>query len=336
MSKKLSKNHKPGLFEVIVPKRRGYHLQMIDLMDLISIDMSILPEWSLLVVLVPSLGARLLDVSRRLQLWAPPGKIIANSTLHQEWLCSIQHPCNCKNHRTTPTRFTVQYNYYLKTKEYLFLRMILRLYIAQHLWVLTVICNAPVACLHRILSQQQLFQTVWPVKNRVWNPCQYAVVRQILASLHPSWSSCLASLEGLKTSVLERPRPSGWSVIRSCERIEHTIPWVTRHTTYGQLYYIPMQALNINTVETPLQSQAMAFCRRVRRVNSGKGSWNRDRAVPQLKHNTKGTRVHCVECRPKWNDPKSNCNKSRIDQSNQRPSSKPVPAKDLKLQTNLS
>lgn len=46
MYKKLSKNHKPGLFEVIVivPKRRGYHLQMIDLMDLISIDMSILPE----------------------------------------------------------------------------------------------------------------------------------------------------------------------------------------------------------------------------------------------------------------------------------------------------
>ena len=176
--------------------------------------------------------------------------------------------------------------------------MILRLYIAQHLWVLTVICNAPVACLHRILSQQQLFQTVWPVGTESGTLANTPLCfdRSLHRYIHPaspawkgwrppSWSGQDPAVDPWYGPVRELNTPYHES--------HYVIP---RHN--GQLYYIPMQALNINTVETPLQSQAMAFCRRVRRVNSGKGSWNRDRAVPQLKHNTKGTRVHCVECRP--------------------------------------
>ena len=91
--------------------------------------------------------------------------------------------------------------------------------------------------------------------------------------------------------------------------IEHTIPWVTpRHTTsYNQLHYIPTLALNINTVETPLQShegngllpQGAKSQLWQRKLKQGQGS-----ASAETRPNAKGMRVHCVECRPKWKDPK--------------------------------
>ncbi len=180
--------------------------------------------------------------------------------------------------------------------------------IAQHLWILTI-CNAPVACLHRILSQQQLFQTVWPVGTE--SGCQYPVVRRILRRIVASSHPASPAWKGWRPPSWSGQGPAVDPWYGPLRESKHWTHHTVSHTT--SYHVLQSTALHPNasiehkhrrntTSVTWRQWPSAAGCEEstlAKEAETGTGqclSWN----TP----NAKGMRVHCVECRPKWKDPK--------------------------------